>query len=261
MAEQATHLSPTPLDLRAVKIKDDYWSKYVDLVKNTVIPYQWEAINDRIQGAEPSYAIRNFRIAAGLEKGNFGGFVFQDSDMYKWLEAVGFSLGASPDADLERIADETIALIAAAQQPDGYLNTYFTVVAPERRWTNLAECHELYCAGHLIEAAVAYYQGTGKTTLLKVAQRLADCIESTFGAEPGKLRGYDGHQEIELALVKLYETTGDEKYAKLAGFFIEERGQQPHYLLEEWETARPYQPLCAWRSGETTAVHRLLSIP
>ncbi|SDW14893.1 glycoside hydrolase family 127 protein [Paenibacillus sp. CF384] len=225
----------SPLDLRAVQVQDSYWSSYVNLIRETVIPYQWEAMNDRIESAEPSHVIRNFRIAAGLEEGSFGGFVFQDTDMYKWLEAVGYSLAATPDADLERIADEAIKLIASAQQEDGYLNTYFSIAEPSARWSNLMDCHEMYTAGHLIEAAVAYYQGTGKSTLLNVAIRLADHIDTHFGDEPGKLRGYDGHQEIELALVKLYEITGEERYVKLASFFIDERGQQPNYLVEEWE--------------------------
>ncbi|MBP3964067.1 glycoside hydrolase family 127 protein [Paenibacillus lignilyticus] len=227
--------SSSPLDLRAVHIQDQYWSSFVNLIRDTVLPYQWEAMNDRIESAEPSHVIRNFRIAAGLEAGNFGGFVFQDTDIYKWLEAVGYSLAVTPDADLELIADEAIALIASAQQEDGYLNTYFAIAEPGNRWTNLMDCHEMYTAGHLIEAAVAYYQGTGKSALLSVAKRLADHIDGQFGDDPGQLRGYDGHQEIELALVKLYEVTGEENYLKLASFLIEERGQQPNYLVEEWE--------------------------
>lgn len=226
---------PRPLQLQKVSIKDSYWSPYLSLVKDTVLPYQWEALNDRIPDADPSHAIRNFRIAAGLEEGAFGGFVFQDSDLYKWLEAVGYSLAVAPDADLERIADEAIALVASAQQEDGYLNTYFTVADPDKRWTNLTDCHELYSAGHLVEAAVAYYNGTGKKQLLEVACRLADHIDARFGGEPGQIRGYDGHQEIELALVKLYETTGQERYLKLASFFIEERGREPSFFHQEWE--------------------------
>ena len=227
--------SATPLDLRGVSIQDDYWSSFIGLVRNTVIPYQWEALNDRLPDTEPSHVMKNFRIAAGLEKGEFGGFFFQDTDLYKWLEAVGYSLATAPDSDLEKIADEAIDLLEAAQQDDGYLNTYFAVAKPGQRWTNLLDCHEMYTAGHLIEAAVAYYQGTGKTKLLDVAKRFADHIDSLFGSEPGKLRGYDGHQELELALVKLYEVTGEARYLNLASFLIEERGQQPHFFLAEWE--------------------------
>ena len=118
-------------------ITDRLWSKVALLVKDVVIPYQYEALHDRIANVEPSCAIRNFRIAAGLEEGEFSGMVFQDSDVAKWLEAVGYSLLTHPDPELERKADEVIELIEQAQAPDGYLNTYFTIKEPGRRWTNL----------------------------------------------------------------------------------------------------------------------------
>lgn len=223
------------LHQKSVTVHDPYWTPYLNLVRNTVIPYQWEALNDRIEGAEPSHAISNFRIAAGIDQGEFGGMVFQDTDLYKWLEAVGYSLALNPDEDLERVADEAIKLIAASQAEDGYINTFFTVAEPDKRWTNLMDCHEMYSAGHLIEAAVAYCQGTGKRELLDVAIRMADHIDRRFGPEPGKIRGYDGHQEIELALVKLYDITGEERYLKLASFLIDERGQQPSFFYQEWE--------------------------
>ncbi|XID90297.1 glycoside hydrolase family 127 protein [Paenibacillaceae bacterium WGS1546] len=223
------------LEVGDVRIEDGFWDSYTELVRKTVIPYQWEALNDRIPDAEPSYAIRNFRIAAGREQGEFGGFVFQDSDLAKWLEAVGYSLGSHPDPALERTADDVIELIAAAQQENGYLNTYFTIKEPDKKWTNLYEAHELYCAGHMIEAAVAYFAGTGKRKLLDVVCRLADHIDTVFGREPGKLRGYDGHQEIELALVKLYDATGEKRYLELARFFVDERGATPNFFIEECE--------------------------
>ncbi len=225
------------LILKNIMISDSFWNKYIKLVHEVVIPYQWDAINDRVEDAEPSHAIKNFRIAAGLEQGEFYGFVFQDTDLAKWLEAVAYRLETHPDKNLEELADEAIELIEKAQQADGYLNTYFTIKEPGRRWTNLTECHELYTAGHMIEAAVAYYRATGKRKLLDVMCRFADHIASVFGTEPGKLRGYDGHQEIELALVKLYEATGEEKYLKLSKYFIDERGRKPNYF--ELETARP----------------------
>ncbi|MDF2988776.1 MAG: hypothetical protein K0R50_4286, partial [Eubacterium sp.] len=206
------------------------WRKYIKLVHDVVIPYQWEAINDRVEDAEPSHAIKNFRIAAGLEQGEFYGFVFQDTDLAKWLEAVAYKLETHPDAEIEKLADEAIELIEKAQQSDGYLNTYFTIKEPGKRWTNLNECHELYTAGHMIEAAVAYYRATGKRKFLEVMCRFADHIDSVFGTEPGKLKGYDGHQEVELALVKLYEATGNAKYLKLGKYFIDERGQKPNYF-------------------------------
>ncbi len=223
------------VDLKDVRIYDGFWEKYSELVRNTVIPYQWEALNDRISDAEPSYAVRNFRIAAGEAEGEFGGLVFQDSDAAKWLEAVGYSLAIHPDPELEKEADGLIDLIGRAQQPDGYLNTYYTVKEPENRWTNLLECHELYCAGHFIEAAVSYYKGTGKRKLLDIMCRFTDYIDTVFGDEPEKLKGYPGHEEIELALLKLYRSTDNKKYLKLAGYFIDERGKKPYYLLKEWE--------------------------
>jgi len=218
-----------------IRISDSFFGKYQDLINDVVIPYQWEALNDRVEGAEPSYAIKNFRIAAGLEQGEFKGFVFQDSDLSKWLEAVGYSLSINPDPELKKTADQLIDLISKAQQPDGYLNTHFTVKEPDKKWTNLRDCHELYCAGHLIEAAVAYHNATGDTKILDVVCRLADHIDSTFGDEPGKKRGYPGHEEIELALIKLYRLTGEQRYLDLGKFFIDERGKKPLYFELEAE--------------------------
>ncbi|MFD1953584.1 glycoside hydrolase family 127 protein [Paenibacillus thailandensis] len=233
MAETVSMERARTLALPKVKIDDGFWSYYISLVRGTVVPYQWEALNDRVEGAEPSGAVRNFKIAAGLEEGDFYGFVFQDSDVAKWLEAVGYLLAAQPDPDLEAVADGMIDLVAAAQHENGYLNTYFTIRKPGEQWTNLMDCHELYCAGHMIEAGVAYYKATGKRKLLDVVIRFADYIDTVFGNEPGKLRGYDGHQEIELALVKLYETTGDRKYLNLSRFFIDQRGTEPNFLVQE----------------------------
>jgi DUF1680 family protein len=156
--------------------------------------------------------------------------IFWDSDIAKWLEAASYSLATHPDPALEVQVDEVIGLIVSAQQPDGYLNSYFTVVEPEKRWTNLRDWHELYCAGHLIEAAVAHFQATGKRVLLDALCRYADYIDTVFGSEPGKKRGYPGHEEIELALVKLYRVTGEKRYLKLSQYFVNERGRQPHYF-------------------------------
>jgi uncharacterized protein len=155
---------------------------------------------------------------------------FWDSDMGKWIEAIGHSLRTHPDPELEQFTDEIIDLIASAQQPDGYLNIYFTGIDPQNKWRNLRDWHELYNAGHLIEGAVAYYQATGKRKLLDVMCRYVDLIDSKFGPDEGKKRGYCGHPEIELALVKLYHATGEQRYLDLSKYFIDERGQQPHYF-------------------------------
>lgn len=156
--------------------------------------------------------------------------MFWDSDSGKWLEAVGYSLHTQPDPELEKLADDLISRIEKAQQPDGYLNTYFTVVEPGNRWRNLRDCHELYNAGHLIEGAVAYYQATGKRTLLDVLCRFADHIDKLLGPNEGQKHGYCGHPEIELALVKLYHATGEQRYLNLSKYFIDERGQPPLYF-------------------------------
>lgn len=229
------HRSPQAVALQDVTVDDPFWSAYRRLVREVVVPYQWDVLNDRIDEAQPSYAVHNFRLAAGEVSGDFGGMVFQDSDVTKWLEAVAYLLAVQRDEALEQTADDLIDLIARAQQPDGYLNTYFTVKAAGQRWTNLAECHELYCAGHLIEAAVAYLRATGKRKLLDIALRFVDHIDSVFGAEDGKLKGYPGHPEIELALTRLYEVTGEPRHLALARYFVEQRGRQPHYYDIEYE--------------------------
>lgn len=218
-----------------VEINDPFWKKYMNLVRDEVIPYQWSALNDRVENAAPSHCIENFRIAAGEAEGEFYGYTFQDSDAAKWLEAVAYSLATSPDAQLEAIADETIDLLGRAQQADGYLDTLFIIKHPDRRWINERDHHEMYCAGHLIEAAAAYYETTGKSKLLDIACKFADHIDSVFGEEPFKKHGCPGHQGIELALIKLYGVTGNERYLKLSKYFIDERGREPHYFKLEAE--------------------------
>lgn len=224
------------VDLKKIKIKDPFWSKHVDLVREAAIPYQWNAMNDRIPDAEPSHCLDNFAIAAGRKNGEFYGAVFQDTDIAKWLEAVGFSLAAYEDRELEKTADEAIDLIAGAQQEDGYLDTYFIIKEPDRKWKNLCEGHELYTAGHMMEAAVAYYQGTGKRKFLDVVCKLADLLCETFGTEDGKIHGYPGHQEVEVGLIKLYQVTGKGKYLDLAKYFIDARGVGENYFLKEIQT-------------------------
>lgn len=221
------------INLSQIKIKDGFWSEKQELITEQVIPFQEKVLNDEIEGVEKSHAFANFRIAAGLEKGEFYGMVFQDSDVAKWLEGVAYSLTVKPNPELEKRVDEIIDTIAMAQQPDGYLNTYFTIKEPEHRWQNLQECHELYCAGHMMEAAAAYYETTGKDKLLKVMERMADHIGEQFG--PGKRPGIPGHQEVEIGLMRLYHVTGKEKYKELAQYFIDERGKNPHFFEEESE--------------------------
>ena len=146
-----------------------------------MLPHQADILEDKIPTAEKSHAIQNLRIAAGEASGEFGGMVFQDSDVAKWLEAAAYALSIKPDKNLEQKADEFITLIGRAQEPDGYLNTFFSVKEPEHKWQNLLECHELYCCGHMIEAAVAYYEATGKDAFLNIMRRNADLICRRFG--------------------------------------------------------------------------------
>ncbi len=250
------------IKLQNFKVDDPFWKNEMELVRKEVIPYQWEILNDRVKEAAPSFCMRNFKIAGKLmrekrEKGTafeepkytfrgfealpedmdhledkFYGFVFQDSDFSKWIEAVAYSLANHPDAELEKVADEAIDIVCAAQQENGYLDTYYIINGMDKIFTNLRDHHELYCFGHLAEGAVAYYEATGKDKLLKAAMRFADFIESYFGVEEEKCKGYPGHEIAEMALIRLYEATNDEKYLKLSKFFLDERGKQPYYFSE-----------------------------
>lgn len=226
---------PNNVKFNDVNITDKFFGYYQDLIINEVIPYQWKVINDELEDVEKSSAIKNFQIAAKEKEGNFYGYVFQDTDVYKWLEAVGYSLHLKEDKELEKCADEVIDLIGRAQQEDGYIHTYFIIERPDLRFKNLWECHELYCAGHFFEAAVAYYKATGKIKVIELAKKFADCIYDNFGLEEGKIQGYDGHEEVELGLMSLYSVTKDKKYLELAKFFIEERGKSPYFFDIEWE--------------------------
>ena len=221
--------------LQQATIEDTFWTRVRETARREGIPYQWEALNDRIPGAEPSYCMRNFRIAAGKETGKHGGFIFQDSDIAKWIEGAAFSLRWHPDPALDEVIDRAIDEVVDAQQPDGYMDTYYIISGLDKRWTNLKDNHELYCAGHMIEGAVAYYQVTGKRKLLDAVIRLVDHIDSVLGPEPEKLHGYPGHPVIEMALMRLYAVTHDPKHLKLARYFVDQRGQAPLFFREEDE--------------------------
>lgn len=240
------------IDLKNIKINDEFWSKELKLVRNEVIPYQYEALNDRIEGAEKSYCVENFikagKIVKALKNGDnvptypadkwcyddnnaddnaFHGWVFQDSDAYKWLEAVGYSLTNHPDIELQKKADGLIDIICSAQLPNGYLDTLYIINNRDEIFTNLKDYHELYCFGHLTEGAIAYYNATGNRKLLDASIRFADLICDTFGRD--KIKGYPGHEIAEMALVKLYDLTLDKKYLNMAEFFVDERGKKPYY--------------------------------
>ena len=229
----------------AVKISDKFWSNYQRIIKDEMIPYQWKVLNDEADiniererddssiPNEKSHAIENFKIAAGRKTGHHYGWVFQDSDVYKWLEAAAYTLANNMDEHLREIADSVVDLIGEAQEEDGYLGTYFTIEAPERKFKRLIESHELYCAGHFIEAAVAYHEATGNKKVIEIACKLADCIDANFGEEEGKIHGYDGHEEVEIGLMRLYRLTGEEKYLNLSKFFLYTRGTDGEFFEKQ----------------------------
>jgi len=195
-----------------VQIKDRFWAPRIKTTQDVTLDYC-------LNKCDETGRIENF-VNASVGNTDFQGIYFNDSDVYKILEGVGYSLMLNRNPKLEARADDIINKIAAAQQEDGYLLCYF-IMGKEERWTDM-ERHEMYCAGHLIEAAVAYYLATGKDTLLNVAKRFADHIDDVFG--PGKRHWVTGHQEVELALVKLYKVTGEKRYLNLAHWLLEERG-------------------------------------
>jgi hypothetical protein len=212
------------------EITDSYWKIKIGLICKEVLPYQYAVLNDNLAGIPQSHAIENFKIAAGISKGSYSGMLFQDSDVGKWIEAAAYSLKIESNSEIETEIDDLIEIIQQAQQPDGYLNTYYTCCKPGERFSNIAHGHELYCAGHLIEAAVAYYDATQKDKFLRIMRRYVDYLMKIIGPNEGQLHIYSGHPEIELALYKLFKTTGEKKYLQFMEYFINARGLQPSFL-------------------------------
>jgi uncharacterized protein len=216
-----------------VKVRDGFWAPRLQTNREKSLPHNFK-------WCEETRRFANFAVAAGLEQGKFEGIYFNDSDVYKVLEGASYSLADHPDPVLDKMTDEVISKIAAAQRPSGYLNTYYTLVEPGKEWTDCAVKHEMYCAGHLIEAAVAHFRATGKRNLLDVAIKFADYLDAMFG--PGKRTDVPGHEELELALVKLYELTGEERYLKLSQFYLQARGNpanRPNLYGEYCQDHRP----------------------
>lgn len=201
----------------AIRVINGFW-------KNRQLINRQTSLKHGFAKLEKAGNLHNLRLAAKRSVGGFRGVNFYDEDIYKWLEALAWELGLNPDPELQQMADETITLITEAQLPDGYLNSYYQVAEPEHRWTDLDFGHELYCAGHLFQAAIAFQRAVGDNRLLDVACRFADHIDSVFG--PGKKVGAPGHPEIEMALVELYRVAHEEKYLQLAQFFIDQRGKR-----------------------------------
>ncbi|MHC5035513.1 MAG: glycoside hydrolase family 127 protein, partial [Planctomycetota bacterium] len=215
-----------PIPLQRARIEGGLWAERMRVNREATIPHVYRKCRERGR-------TEVWKLLVGPGRTGARSHQFWDSDVAKWMEAAAYSLAAFPDARLERQIDDLVDLMAAAQMDDGYLNSHFQLTAPANRWANLRDNHELYCAGHLMEAAVAYYEATGKRKFLDVMCRYADHIDRTFGPDKGKKRGYPGHEEIELALVKLHRATGEGRYLDLARFFIDERGREPKYFVAE----------------------------
>jgi len=228
-----TRYQLTQVPLTAVHFSDPFWAPRIETNRAATIPH----IYDRL---EETGRIGAFDLNFERPVPSPIVLIFGDSDSAKWIEAASYSLATHPDPELADIVDRVVDKVIAAQQPDGYLNTHFTRAQPEMRWKNLRDWHELYCAGHLIESAVAHEQATGNRKLLEALSLYADHIDATFGPKPDQKLGYCGHPEIELALVRLYHATGNRRYLELSRYFVEERGQhgpgKPHYFdLEAYE--------------------------
>jgi DUF1680 family protein len=230
------HTTWMPVPFTRVAVEDAFWAPRIEVNRRVTLPIEYEQC--RATGRLDAWKLE---WREGMEPRPH---YFWDSDVAKWIEAAAYSLARGPDPELERRVEETVAHIEQAQGSDGYLNVYFRVVAPGDRFSNLGMWHELYCAGHLFEAAVAHHEATGSRRLLDVACRYADHIDSVFGAEGRP--GCPGHPEIELALVKLYRTTGERRYLELARFFLDQRGQRPSFFREEMRGLDPEMKRLNW---------------
>ncbi len=233
-----------PLD--GVKLQDGFWSKRQEINRNVTLSHGYSQL-------EKSGNFNNLRLAAGAGEGEYRTPVFMDSDVSKWLEAVGYELAANPNPDLEQMANNAIDLLEAAQAEDGYLNSYWQVVMPDQRWSDMEHGHELYCAGHLFQAAVAYARGTGDKRLLDIACAVADNIDSVFGAD--KRHSTPGHPEIEMGLIELYRETGKRQYLDLAIFLLDERGKDHLKSVYRWTSIKYHQDHVSVREASTMEGH------
>jgi DUF1680 family protein len=249
---RSPHARLVPAPVSAVSLEGEFWGARRRTLAEVSLPRQWEQL-------EATGRLDNFRRVAGRTDVPYQGRVFNDSDLYKWLEAASWALLRGPDPALERRIDEGIALVEGAQQPDGYLDTYYSLERREARWTNLRDDHELYCAGHLMQAAVAHHRATGGERLLRVAERLADLLCAEFGPPgSGRRHGVDGHEEVEMALVELHRETGQRRYLDQAEYFLEARG---HGLLQGgWFDRTYFQDHAPLRSLERMAGHAVRAL-
>lgn len=225
-----------PVPFPEVKLEGQFWHERLDTVLARTVPSQHKKLGeygilDSLKLPNPPPPLRFPRHSNG-----FTVQVFWDSDVGKWIEAASYALAHRRDEDIESKIEAAIDDLEKAQAPDGYLNCWYLGREPDKRWTNLRDNHEMYNAGHLLEGAVAYFQVTGRRRFLDIMERYLDHIYATFGTGPGQRRGYDGHEEIELALMKLYYLTGERKHLDFATYLINERGRQPpHYFDTERE--------------------------
>ena len=231
-----TDLSPpprldrfVPADHASVDFTGGFWESWTETVRQVTVPSQHRRLDE-----EGFLEVLNFHLPPAplvrpIQPSGLSMQHFFDSDFGKWIEAASYTLRSHPNAELEAKIDQIVDQLAAGQMADGYLNSWFIRREPDKRWTNLRDLHEMYSMGHLLEGAIAYFEATGKRRFLDVMIRAVDHIIETFGREPGKLRGYDAHEEIELALIKLYRVTQDPRHLQLAQYFVNERGQSPSY--------------------------------
>src|SRR5664279_1366856 len=238
----------TPVNFADVSIEGDFWHERLNTVLTRSIPTQHaqlqaNGILDSLNLPQPPPPLRYPRNSH-----NFTVQVFWDSDVGKWIEAASYALRHRRDARIEAQIEEITDRLARAQLPDGYVNCWYLDREPQKRWTNLRDNHELYNAGHLLEGAIAYFQATGRRRLLDILLKFVDHIATVFGPGESQKHGYCGHQEIELALIKLYGVTRDRKHLDLATYFINQRGAQPHYFDIE-AIARGEDPKAFWAKG------------
>lgn len=223
-----------PVPFTDVALTGDFWSERLDTVLGVTIPSQYDKMVE--SGIREGFTVKeNPPLYIPRGKSGFTVEAFRDSDGGKWIEAAAYALRHRRDAGIEAKIEGIIDDFEKAQRPDGYLNLYYERHEPENRWTNLRDFHEMYNAGHMLEGALAYWQATGRRRFLDIMDRYLDHIRDTFGPEEGKKKGYPGHQEIELALLRVYHATGEDKYLEMAQYFLDERGREPNYFLQEME--------------------------
>ncbi|MDR3472110.1 MAG: glycoside hydrolase family 127 protein [Devosia sp.] len=222
-----------PVDHTKVDFSGGFWESWSDTVREVSVPSQHRRLDEEGYLEALNFHLPPAPLVRPMQPSGLSMQHFFDSDYGKWIEAASYTLKSHPNPALEQKIDDIVDKLAAGQMQDGYLNSWFIRREPDKRWSNLRDLHEMYSMGHLLEGAVAYFQATGKRRFLDVMIRAVDHIIDTFGAEPGKLRGYDAHEEIEVALIKLYRVTNDPRHLALATFFVNERGQQPSYFDDE----------------------------